>query len=151
MKDYQCVCEGNWRRIIHESEGLIGRKYKNKDGETFIFVGVMHGEDDYYYCMWKDNDMRLLSCVGSIEDHGFDLFDERKMIVPAIPEPKCIESMCLRYDHSHLMKKPSINDSLLDEWREETDEEFNNRQEATRRIMRQLYEEATGQGFFRRR
>lgn len=71
MPDLQCICEGNWRKIIHDSAPLFGKKYKQRDVE-YIFCGVMHGDDDYYYCMWKDNDMRLLSCVGSIEQHGFE-------------------------------------------------------------------------------
>ena len=58
--------------------------------------------------------------------------------VPAKPEPERIESMCFRYDHSHGLKN----------WGE-TDEAFERRRESHRIIMRQLYEEATGQGFFR--
>lgn len=65
--------------------------------------------------------------------------------VPAIPEPECIESMCLRYGHSYGLKR-----YIYSKQREETAEEFECRREGTRRIMRQLYEEATGQGFFQR-
>jgi len=68
MKD--CICEGNWRNIIHESESLLGKKFKH-GGNIYVFCGVMYGDDDYYYCMWKENDMQLLSCVVSIEQHGF--------------------------------------------------------------------------------
>lgn len=63
--------------------------------------------------------------------------------VPKKPEAECIESMCRRYDHSFGLKR-----YIYSKQREETDEEFECRREGTRRIMRQLYEEATGQGFF---
>lgn len=67
--------------------------------------------------------------------------------VPAIPEPACLDSMCMRYDHGFGIKR-------LNTWvnpiREETDEEFERRRESTRSTMRQLYEEATGQGFFKK-
>lgn len=65
--------------------------------------------------------------------------------VPAEPEPECIDSMCLRYDHSFGLKKFSYRANT-----EETDEEFEFRRNAIRLQMRQLYEEATGQGFFKR-
>jgi len=62
------------------------------------------------------------------------------ILVPEIPEDERIESMCVRFDHGHGIKRciPAM----------ETDEEFKNRQEYNRRTMRQLYEEATGQGFY---
>jgi len=69
--------------------------------------------------------------------------------VPANPEPECIDSMCLRYDHGFGLKR-NIYDKDLAAYREETDEEYQRRREAIRATMRQLYEEATGQGFFKR-
>lgn len=60
--------------------------------------------------------------------------------VPAMPEPECIDSMCMRYDHSFGIKVWNIGQG-----QEETDEEFDRRRESTRSTMRQLYEEATGQ------
>ena len=68
--------------------------------------------------------------------------------VPLIPEAECIESMCLRYDHSFGFKKMLVE--TADPWRYETDEEFERRRDSIRNTMRQLYEEATGQGFFKR-
>ena len=57
--------------------------------------------------------------------------------------------MCLRYDHGFGLKR-NIYDKDLAAYREETDEEYQRRREAIRATMRQLYEEATGQGFFKR-
>lgn len=82
MKD-GCICEGNWRTIVKEYEPKIGKKYKTywgPDGKgeyEYLFFGLVHGGDDYYYGMvsTKDGKVRLLSCVGSIE--GFD-FEEVK-------------------------------------------------------------------------
>ena len=58
--------------------------------------------------------------------------------VPEIPEDERIESMCIRFDHSHGIAGPF-----------ESNEDWKRRQEFNRRLMRQLYEEATGQGFFK--
>ena len=69
------------------------------------------------------------------------------VMVPRVPEPERIESMCHRYDHGHGIQGMVLDDEL----RQETDEEFHRRQESNRRRMRQLYEEATGQGFYNER
>lgn len=71
------------------------------------------------------------------------------MVVPGTPEPECIDSMCLRYDHGFGLKR-HIYVNELGGYRDETEEEFEQRRNATRATMRQLYEEATGQGFFQR-
>lgn len=64
---------------------------------------------------------------------------EGYVMVPTVPEPARIESMCYRYDHSHGIERFNFN---------ETPEAFERRREANRRQMRQLYEEATGGGFY---
>lgn len=69
----KCICKGNWRTIIHNSEPLFGKKYMDKDGNKFVFYGVMHDEDDYYYVLWNQEKSIFLSCVGSIEMYGFVL------------------------------------------------------------------------------
>src|SRR3990167_5090926 len=67
-----CICQGNWRLIIKESEPLFGKKFSSGD-EDYKFIGVLHAEDDYYYVMMESNGLRyrFLSCVGAIADHGF--------------------------------------------------------------------------------
>lgn len=69
-----CICNGNWQAIVSTYEGLIGRDWK-KDGHTFNFFGLVHSNDDYYYGMWDylNHRLVLLSCVGSIEGHGYEL------------------------------------------------------------------------------
>lgn len=67
------------------------------------------------------------------------------VLVPKQPEPERIESMCIRFDHSHGVAMPRIWDG---DWSVETADQHKQRQEANRRQMRQLYEEATGQGFY---
>lgn len=73
----ECICKGNWGRIVSDTEHLFGRKYNHK-GEAYIFVGVLHGDDDYYYVMWNINTSIsvLLSCVGSIEGWGYTIIPE---------------------------------------------------------------------------
>jgi hypothetical protein len=72
--DDGCICHGNWRAIVKESESLLGRDFTDHNGKTFRFFGVVHADDDYYYGMWhRDHGLSLLSCVGSIEGHGYKL------------------------------------------------------------------------------
>lgn len=74
MTDKECICEGNWRRIIKEHEPLHRRVFMGPHGERFSFSGVMDGMDDYYYVMWSPKyGYRMLSCVGSLEGHGYTL------------------------------------------------------------------------------
>ena len=70
----ECICEGNWRAIIAESEPKFGSKYKNtSSGVIYTFVGVMHCDDDYYYCLVNSiGQLRRLSCVGNIEMFGYE-------------------------------------------------------------------------------
>lgn len=69
-----CICAGNWRQIVHEVEVLIGQPFLDAKGERFSFFGVVHGKDDYYYGMFsKEHGLRLLSCVGNLEGHGYRL------------------------------------------------------------------------------
>jgi hypothetical protein len=74
----QCICKGNWQRIVKKSGPLLDETYKDSLGVEYIFCGVMHGSDDYYYSMWPKagGHMQLLSCVGSIEMHGYSLVDK---------------------------------------------------------------------------
>jgi len=74
-RDGGCICHGNWRAIIKECEGLIGKRFHSDDGDDYTFFGVVHGDDDYYYGMAGKPGLRLLSCVGSIKGHGFTLVD----------------------------------------------------------------------------
>lgn len=70
----ECVCEGNWRKIVNEYAPYIGKKFV-RDGEDYVFSGLLWGDDDYYYNMWNINAQApiLCSCVGSLEMFGFEL------------------------------------------------------------------------------
>lgn len=65
--------------------------------------------------------------------------------LPREPDPRLIESMCLRFDHSHAFRVPRLKDGKFEI---ETEEEFEKRQDYNRRVMRQLYEEVSGYGFY---
>lgn len=78
--DKGCICKGNWRKIVAEKESLIGEEFLNASGDKWRLFGIVHGGDDYYYGMvsCETEKIALLSCVGSIEGHGFILFGKHR-------------------------------------------------------------------------
>jgi len=76
-----CICHGNWSSIIKESRHLLNRHFISHDKKKFIFIGFIHAADDFYYGFWNKIDgLRLLSCVGSIEGHGYTLIDKKSTV-----------------------------------------------------------------------
>jgi hypothetical protein len=70
----ECICNGNWRAIVKEAEPLLEQSFINERGEYFRLFGIVHSQDDYYYGMYSmKHGLKLLSCVGSIEGHGYRL------------------------------------------------------------------------------
>lgn len=75
----ECICHGNWRSIVKEYTPKFGKHYKTNwgprghDDYEYVFFGIVHAEDDYYYGMYdvKTKEVNLLSCVGSIEGFGY--------------------------------------------------------------------------------
>lgn len=59
--------------FFKETQHLVDTWFVDKaTGKSYAYVGVTVGADDYYYTMYsKENGMQMLSCVGSIEGHGF--------------------------------------------------------------------------------
>lgn len=84
-EDKNCICRGNWRKIVSEIEPFFGRHYEeSRTGDKYQLFGLVHGDDDYYYGMIKLGDnqkLKLLSCVGSIESFGCDLLPKQKIFV----------------------------------------------------------------------
>lgn len=72
-----CICEGNLQTLVSEYFTLMDRWYKDSKGQTYTFYGIVIGSDDYYYGMTAHKDGRniLLSCVGDIENFGFELVE----------------------------------------------------------------------------
>jgi len=72
--DSGCICKGNWRDIVAEAMPLLNKKFRDSRGGEYIFFGVVHGGDDFYYGMSPvgEGGLQLLSCVGSFEGHGFN-------------------------------------------------------------------------------
>lgn len=82
--DDGCICKGNWRLILKETRHLIGRVFTGEiDDSAHTYFGLVDGQDDYYYGMIQHGTgkLRLLSCVGSFETHGYT-------VVPPPPEVK---------------------------------------------------------------
>jgi len=76
--DLDCICRGNWRAIVRANDHLFGKKFVFEGtGEYHTFEGVMHGDDDYYYVMYEiaSERCKFLSCVGSLETHGYTLVE----------------------------------------------------------------------------
>jgi hypothetical protein len=69
--DPECICDGNWRKIVAEAVPLIGERFENPFGELWTLEGIVHGGDDYYYLMVREGKLQMLSCVASIEGHHF--------------------------------------------------------------------------------
>ena len=71
----ECICEGNFRKIIHEYEPYFNKKYRDNKGEIYVFVGIVYADDDFYYGMYNisDGNFNLLSCVGDIKDFEYEL------------------------------------------------------------------------------
>lgn len=74
--DDGCVCHGNWRELVKESEPFFGKTYRDERGHKFVFFGLVHAEDDYYYGMVRNGVVHLLTCVGSLETHGYELIHD---------------------------------------------------------------------------
>lgn len=74
-----CICKGNWRKLVAEYENLFNTKYKDKKGDVYVFFGLVHASDDYYYGMSNIETKKviLLSCVGDIEDFEFEPYGEK--------------------------------------------------------------------------
>lgn len=81
QQDDGCICKGNWRLIIKETQHLFGKQFRDSNGDEFTFYGVVHSDDDYYYGMSGKSGGRMLSCVGDLDGHGFEL-------VPSPSQPK---------------------------------------------------------------
>ena len=68
----ECVCEGNFRSIVYETDHLIGKKFKDGVDKVYTFFGIVYGKDDFYYGMTdEDNRCLLLSCTGSFKMYNF--------------------------------------------------------------------------------
>lgn len=82
IKSDDCICKGNWRKIVKECEHLIQQTFVDDNNKLYTFFGVVHGGDDYYYGMWnKETDKTtLLSCVGNFETWGFELLSDKFQI-----------------------------------------------------------------------
>ena len=77
-KDQDCICYGNWRAIVKDKEDLFDKRYLDENGEEYMFTGIVHASDDYYYLMMNRYGARLLSCVGSIEGFGYTLIEDEE-------------------------------------------------------------------------
>lgn len=82
MEDEGCICKGNWRLIVKEAEPFLNEPFLDENGKQFIFFGIVHSKDDYYYgVIDQERNVKLLSCVGSLETHGYTYYDWRKNVV----------------------------------------------------------------------
>ncbi len=80
--------DDNWIRLVEECEDIINCRFRDENtNEEYRFFGLVHSYDDYYYGMYGKSGLRLLSCVGNLETHGF-----RRISNEPEPEPK------LRFD-----------------------------------------------------
>ena len=76
MTKESCICQGNWYSLVKEYEPLFNKRFVNNFGKKWRFYGLVWGGDDFYYGMYRKNKVLLLSCVGSLKGHGFELVEE---------------------------------------------------------------------------
>lgn len=76
--DDGCICKGNWRLIVSECAPLLGKRFADKAGKEWIFHGILHGEDDFYYSMFPVGGgiSAYLTCVSSIDGQGYHLIED---------------------------------------------------------------------------
>lgn len=70
-----------WAQLVAEYEPLIDRTFRADKGDRpYVFFGLVHASDDYYFGMLAIDDgprqLRLLSCVGDLESHGYTLLED---------------------------------------------------------------------------
>ena len=72
------MSDKNWNALTEETESLLDHQYMYGNRQ-FTFFGLVHASDDFYYGMYDPNmrELRFLSCVGSIENGGFEHISER--------------------------------------------------------------------------
>jgi len=72
------MSETNWKFIVTESESIIDHQFMYGN-RPFTYLGPLHGSDDFYYVMYHPDsrELRLSSCVGSIENAGFEHIPEK--------------------------------------------------------------------------
>jgi hypothetical protein len=70
------VSRNNWQSIVAETENLLDREFVDQHGQYYTLFGIVQGKDDYYYGMSGKQGTKLLSCVGSLETHGYRLVDD---------------------------------------------------------------------------
>lgn len=63
----------NWQKLLQENRRYFERQYRDRGGNVYTFFGLVDDGEDYYYGMFGNGKLRLLSCVGSLETHGFEL------------------------------------------------------------------------------
>lgn len=68
----------NWNNLVDEYDSQIGKTYLDVYGNEHIFLGLLHGQDDFYYVMWRDGKVTLLTCVGTPDNQGFQLSEARE-------------------------------------------------------------------------
>lgn len=66
----------NWFLIEKEIEPLINKMFVDDRGDQWRLVGASTDGEYYYYMMFRNGKYQWLSCVGSLENHGFELSEK---------------------------------------------------------------------------
>ena len=74
-RDNGCICRGSWRELVKKMEPFFEKVYRDEHGGRHLFVGLVHGADDYYYGLTGEKGIQLLSCVFPLEQYGYELID----------------------------------------------------------------------------
>jgi len=70
----KCVCEGNWRELVKDYEPHFGKTVEDKDGNRFVFEGLLWAADDYYFVLTRNKNVPMF------ETCCWDLFRNYKIV-----------------------------------------------------------------------
>lgn len=72
-----CICRGNWRSIVKETEKYFGLWFKDEAGKPWRLSGILWADDDFYYAfIGPMREALYASCVGDLKTNGFTLANE---------------------------------------------------------------------------
>jgi len=71
MSEITAYARDNWESLVEQYDDLIGNEYVDENGEEYVFIGLLHAQEDFYFFLGNKDKNKFLSCVADLEQHGF--------------------------------------------------------------------------------